>query len=880
MGLKNKDLILEFLEKDALNGGSGVSTATISEQLYIQRTNASRLLNELVEEKKVVKNDKNRPVLYQISKKYYDKSTAIFEEMTGWNQSLKKAVHLAKAAVMYPNKGLDILIVASGGSGKSMFARKIYDYAKAVNAVGKNAAYVKMNCLNDLEGGDDQHRRFCENLQLAENGVLFIENCQYLDARSKSVLLALLSNGFYEENGIKKNARTIVVCSVDEVSESDGFSEKIKNHFAIVVELPDLSRWSFEEKFSLIERFLIIQASDSDRKIKVNSEVLIALLLCKYKNNCKELQNVIKQACASAYAREFENGTQMMSLQIADFPHYVRRSFLNYKVMKNQIDPVMSFGDEYIFDNDKSTILVPKQHKNSIYEWIGKKTNELYQQGFSGDEVNTIVNINIENEFKKYRNDQMAQTIHKEKLIQLVDSPIVSMVDDFLKEASKSLKLYYTASLYYGLCLHLQSLAEGRGRSGNIRIGEIMEFIEKHKEEYALASQLSERFGKEYEKTLSIEETVLIGMFLCGNDPGKEEDNHPAVMIAMHGNGTARTFAETMSAFYNTRVYSYDLPLSKKPLDAYDDIKQTVLNTPYENGILVLCDMGSLKDIFNMVAIETGIALRMIELPFTAILLDCCRKITASTGLEDAYEKLIVTLEGTRLISDNTGKQDKSKIIISVCLTGEGGAVQIKKYLEKNYNLDGVEVVTMQVGGQSDFILELNQISREKDILCIIGTFDPHVYGIPFITIDSVFNPENRDLNDLLEEIRSEHKNFLQNTDVVFEHLAGELDNVNPNELKQSLVQFISGVEADYENEIQMNEKIGLLVHLACAISRNKKGICSEKNPMEEEIIRKNMRLYRILEKRLVELEQKFKVTINKSEIANIISVIKKSSNG
>ena len=60
----NRSLVLELLEKNYLNNGEGLNTTEISEQLNMQRTNVSRILNELVDEGYAIKNDKKRPVVY------------------------------------------------------------------------------------------------------------------------------------------------------------------------------------------------------------------------------------------------------------------------------------------------------------------------------------------------------------------------------------------------------------------------------------------------------------------------------------------------------------------------------------------------------------------------------------------------------------------------------------------------------------------------------------------------------------------------------------------------------------------------------------------------------------------------------------------------
>ena len=76
---------------------------------------------------------------------------------------------------------------------------------------------------------------------------------------------------------------------------------------------------------------------------------------------------------------------------------------------------------------------------------------------------------------------------------------------------------------------------------------------------------------------------------------------------------------------------------------------------------------------------------------------------------------------------------------------------------------------------------------------------------------------------------------------------------------------------------VEMNEKIGLLVHLACTLDRLKAGNITPNNLNKEEVIRKNMYLYRIIVKHMIELEKAFSVNVSDDEICNIIYILKKS---
>lgn len=62
----------------------------------------------------------------------------------GYNESLKQAVHLAKSGITYPNKSLNVLITAESGTGKSLFAKTMYDYAVEIGVRQINATYLKL----------------------------------------------------------------------------------------------------------------------------------------------------------------------------------------------------------------------------------------------------------------------------------------------------------------------------------------------------------------------------------------------------------------------------------------------------------------------------------------------------------------------------------------------------------------------------------------------------------------------------------------------------------------------------------------------------------------------------------------------------------------
>ena len=118
-----KDTILSYIEEkliDSYNSNKGFTTQEISVALNMQRTNVSAILNNLVKENKLVKT-KGKPVRYFLSGNYQDvNNVESFDKLIGNNSSLKNAIRLAKAAIMYPDEKVCVLLKGEIGTGKNI----------------------------------------------------------------------------------------------------------------------------------------------------------------------------------------------------------------------------------------------------------------------------------------------------------------------------------------------------------------------------------------------------------------------------------------------------------------------------------------------------------------------------------------------------------------------------------------------------------------------------------------------------------------------------------------------------------------------------------------------------------------------------------------
>jgi len=139
-----------------------------------------------------------------------------FSKLVGFDYSLVKNIQQAKAAILYPPAGLPTLIVGESGTGKSLFAECMYQYALNKKVLKENAPFVSLNCadyadnpqllLSILYGykkgaftGADQN---AEGLvDAAQGGVLFLDEIHRLPAKGQEMLFSILDKGKFRRLG-------------------------------------------------------------------------------------------------------------------------------------------------------------------------------------------------------------------------------------------------------------------------------------------------------------------------------------------------------------------------------------------------------------------------------------------------------------------------------------------------------------------------------------------------------------------------------------------------------------------------------------------------------------------------------------------------------
>lgn len=884
----NREIILQFMKEnsDSTNYeiSKGVSTQYLSECLVMQRTNISSILNALVKEG-IVEKINGRPVLYKIRTKHslQNGEQSCFNQLIGCDGSLKNAVQLAKAAILYPQHSLHSLILGPSGAGKSYFANLMYHFAIENKIIKEDAPFIKFNCntyndnsklmIEELFGKDRDN--FVEQ---ARGGVLFIDNIELLPTIGRDNLVRIVENN----NNMKNNIDVIIICAMND-NVNKNLIDTYNSYFSIKIQISKLEERTLKERLEMIERFFSIEAKRSNKILNINSELMICLLLYNCEANIKQLMRDIQLGCANAYVREFNTEKNNIWIYMSDFPYNVRTGLLNFKNHKNDIKELISDNYEYKFSITESTITSINEKsltdQKSMYDWIDEKVKELRQRGIEEQDINTIISIDIETEFKEYSKRLTNQVINEDQLSEIVNSRIITMVKEFLEKATQKFNKVYPVSIFYSLCLHLNSTLSRKNRGQRLSNEQIMEIITRYNDEYGYCMKFISLLEREFNVRLPIDEVVFITMFMT-KDSLEIEKRHPVVLVALHGDSAASSIVNVVNFMSSNKTYAYDMPLDKSTNIAYEELKSLIIKIHQGKGVFVIYDMGSFKTLFEMISAETGIEIKLLQVPITLIALDCTRKVMMDASLNDIHNNLMNSYTSLLPINqENYYKVNSEKVILTLCMSGKGAAIQIKSYIEKHIQLNDIQVIPLSGIDKDVLIEEVNNFKEKYDILCVIGGYDPELLGIRYLPITDIFQNEARELKQLLN-LNSSNIEFNDNFDAIFNHLKEELVLVDIDKLKIHLIKIIDEINHTQGCNFTQEQRLALMIHIACCIERiHEKAIIPVK-VFKDDIISKNYDLYKCIKKNLSIIEEEFNVKFDDNEFANLISIIKMSNKG
>lgn len=937
--MKRKDRIHQFVKQASdqftrkeIDIGIGITTKEIADKLNMLRSNVSKDLNQLVREGELKKID-GRPVRFvsiesvrhqpltshvpsykeqqpiqktatlEVFDYSYKETKDIFQSIIGSNGSMKNAVDQAKAAVLYPPKGLNTLITGPTGSGKSFFAHAMFRFAQSHELVHSEKELMVFNCAdyaNNPEllmsylfgyakgaftGAASEKEGI---IQQADNGMLFLDEVHRLPPEGQEMIFYFMDTGKYSrlgESGKSREANVRIVCATTEDPKST-FLDTFMRRIPINIHMPSFKERPVSEQLDLLKLLTGLEANRIQRKITLTEDVVKGLLASVGYGNVGQLKSTIQLVCARGFMNQLNK--EEISLTIKDIPDSIQSHLVGLSSNRRQQMEMSNYLEAKITVNPNEPFYKMEMDSYelpyNIYDIIGDKATLLEAEGLDQDSINQYISTDINVHLKSFYRNHGFSLQTESKLADVVNKEVIEFAHQMASVVEEVLGSGFKQNFIYAISLHISSLLNkinsGKERKMNSRIREM---AMTYSPEFEVASEIKEKIGEFFNVNIPENEVYYLTVLLVSL---KEEQSsgQVGVVIATHGNSTASSMARVAEELLDTGgVSSVDMPLDMSPAVVYERIKQTVIEVDQGRGVLLLVDMGSLATFESALEKDTGIVVRSIDMVSTPMVLEAVRKASlVDADLDLLHESLLKFSGYSRELPKQPLKEKKiatkPPIVLAVCASGEGTAKKIKEIIEKPLRHRGKVMIEVKTCSVADMNIKITEWQKHYSIIATTGIVDPKLTA-PFIPLERFIEGEpGKLLDDIINETTVYTPDTIRNEEKAKEMIITFLEDnytfLNPKKVFPPLWDFAGDCALLQKNgSAEYAFHINLILHMAGVIERLIHQDSLSKPEFDEY---EENSLTKELEKLIRQLEGKLSISIPSEEYSYILYFINK----
>ncbi|WP_459482514.1 sigma-54-dependent transcriptional regulator [Clostridium saccharoperbutylacetonicum] len=882
--MKRIDLILMKLKEKRDLDSSGISASEIAEELNISRANASNDLNKLVSEGKAIKS-KGKPTLFMaVDEENVPPDISVINKFSEVNPSLYSAVEQAKAAILYPPNGMNILLLGETGVGKSTFAGLIYKYAIEMKVKSEESPFITFNCadyannpqllLGQLFGvkkgaytGADFDK--VGLIEKADGGILFLDEVHRLPAEGQEMFFTFMDRGVYRRLGETDSERSANVLIITATTEDPNAAllKTFTRRIPMVITIPALRNRGMEERFSLIKQFLLEESGRLGRSITVSINSIKAFLSYNCENNIGQLKSDIQLACAKAYADFLSNKKDAIKINSLDLPSYIREGLYKEVEHRQLWNKLIDINKRYfIFDKDEDKeIFEENATDDNIYEMLDLRTNELKARGIKGVKLEEEIERDIEDYFKKY-----ISKVDMSNIKNIIEKDVMNVIEEVIHFCEEELEINLDKKINYGLAVHISNSIDRIRRNKKIINPKLSSIREEHRKEFNVAVDALKIIDRAIDVNMPIDEAGFIAMFLSYNYGSlKYKQNDVLVIVIAHGVSTATSMADAVNSLLGTKnVVGINAPIEEKPENILRKTIDYIKKNEIKSDILFLVDMGSLTTFGQEIENTFNIKTRTIPLVSTLHALEATRKSMMGYSLDEIYRE---TLEVNSLYEENAlehkqEKEEKRLAIVTVCTTGEGGAKTLKKLLERNLTFDKklLDIVPINLVGKESIYERIEKLGIKYEIICFVSPFELEVQSPQFMLDQIIDGQSTSDMQKIIdvEETYLKMEDTIENT----------LKNSDGRTVLKHIKKFIKNIEEELKVNISTNILIGITLHIAAMIdmSIEKKTIIEFEG--KDKYIKDNLNLYKVVKNAFMPINTKYSINVSEEEICCLMN--------
>ncbi|WP_238948734.1 sigma-54-dependent transcriptional regulator [Clostridium sp. YIM B02569] len=860
--------------KEKLFKIKGFSAQQVAEHLGILRSNASRDLNVLCRERKIIK-IRNRPVLYFDREQFIrilnvnlndeceegieindfinlledkeDKSP--FDSLIGFNTSLKNQIEQAKAALLYPPNGLHTLIIGSTGVGKSLFANMMYKYYRNIKQSQEDSPFIIFNCADysnnpqlllshifgHVKGAFTGAEKEKEGIvEKADGGILFLDEIHRLPPEGQEMVFYFMDTGTYNKLGEtdrQHKANVLLIGATTEDPNSTLLKTFIRR-IPITITIPPFDERPINEKLELVQYLLSKEAQRVNKTIKISSEAIKALIGSTNYGNVGQLKSNIQLVCAKGFFNCI-NTNKDIEINLSTLPPNIKSGILAFgnqtkdkttiwNMIPNNITIQPDGNRKFLETDDYETPF-------NIYRIIESKTSVLQEEGMNDEEIKRFITTDISIHLKQFYDRFNNDISRREGLLKIVDKNIVEFSEKIKILAENRLNRKLNERFIYATSLHFSALFNRIKKNTVSYESNIDLSISIESKEYEVAKEIHALIEKNFNLSIPNVEIEYLALLLNSIRESSRQER-VGIVVASHGSGIATSMVSVAKKLFEAdNILAVDMPLERSPSDVLENVIEKVKQVDEGKGVLLLVDMGSLNSFADVITEKTGINIKSIDMVSTPLVLEAVRKCSVcDVDLNSVYSYLLTDFRGytnninTQAIQET---KEKNKVIITVCSTGKGAAIKLKELVEMVTNNIGVKNVNIISLGLKNLTKSIKKIQEENNILAIIGIANPNL-GIPFISIEQLIDGTGE--NILISIIKGKKIETIKNTgdkQIIFENLCTQtiaefITFLNPKKIYSLLDEFLNITErllsVNFENPV----KLRIMFHVACALER------------------------------------------------------------
>ena len=803
MALSAKEKLFHKILTHYAETSSGFTAQDCADFMQVNRSVISHYLNRLCDDGRLRK-ENTRPVRFFVQRNsghvsqpspLVSKMADAFMPLIGAQGSLADAVALCRSAVDYPGDGLPILLSGESGVGKSHLASLIYQYALERGVIAPAKPFVELNCAdyaNNPEllsatlfgytrgaftGADRDKRGAFDD---ADGGFLFLDEVHRLSAENQEKLFLFMDKGYFYRLGDNRNRHPASLRFIFATTENieTVLLNTFRRRIPVRVTLPNFISRPLIERIAQVNLFLRQEAINLRRDIHLDNQLMHQLVTSPVRGNIGELKNQIKVMCASAWSDDREADVITLSGSHPGGETLVISA--GKQVTGPEIHTLLpkAMHDDVIFRefcHSGNTMLLNRKMEYQLTTVKGVVSQEALYSGYIWQ--NTMHAIN---ELENLTGVPCGQDIRKAIWLCLIYALHTPMPTEQVNE--------------------LQSIADYVSGKARLMADECMGLLTRHVVNTPLP---------------------LLPLLSCIFHSLAGEDSPFQGIIVSHGRSTASSIAGIANQLTGGYYFkAFDMPNATSTREIIDLLIGHLSRLRQGAGLIILVDMGSLKEIYEEIKLHLHSELLVINNVSTAMALDIAAKIQDKLPME-------AIIEGAKGAYDvetryYAGMLPGNKIIIS-CISGEGISRKLKDIVQRYLAQEEIDILTMEYDDLKCKIARADPALNGTRL--IITTTELEASYIPLISVEQLIKEKTQVLKrDYFQGLLMDGglEPMVEELVKLFtvEGIASRLNFLNPVVVIDEVEAVIKQYEAFYKIHFESYLRINLFMHIALMIER------------------------------------------------------------